>query len=314
MSKDLNKVQAKVFSSEFKSFCKKQFSKDMKELEEERKKALLQVCFIILGVSVVFALIAFIVLKYINNDSINAVLAVYLFILTASFIPIHKYKQNSKKTIMPKLLAFVGDFQFVYSNEKKQMLYNYIKSLELFEKHNYIDIDDMLEGTYNNINVSISEICLKEEYRDSNNEKRETVVFDGVLLSFKSFKNFKSKTIIKSEHIKLFKNRKQVLLEDPEFEKIYDVESGDQIEARYLITPAFMNRMVEYSKSNNAGKITVSFENANVNIAVHSTKNWFDVPILKPATDVSIYTGILLDLILILKIIDALKMDQNIGM
>lgn len=314
MTKDLNKVQKKIFSSEFKSFCKRQFSKDMKSLEEERKKALLFSLAIALGITIGFLAVFFLFGEYASSDMKNGMLASYVFFVAFSLIPINKYKKKSKNTIMPKLLAFVGDFQFVDTYDKRNSIINHVNSLKLFNNYNSVDIDDVLEGTYKNTNVSISEICLKYKYTSSNNQKRESIVFDGILLSFKSFKNFKSRTLIKSEHIKIFKNSKQVNLEDPEFEKIYDVESEDQIEARYLITPAFMNRMVEYSKSNKAGKITVSFENANVNIAVHSTKNWFDVPILKPATDVSIYTGILFDLILILKIIDALKMDQNIGM
>ena len=107
MSKDLNRVQDKVFSSEFKSFCKKQFSKDMKSLEEERKKALLFALSIALGVTIGFLAVFILFGEYASSDMKNGMLASYVFFVAFSWIPINKYKRKSKNTIMPKLLAFV---------------------------------------------------------------------------------------------------------------------------------------------------------------------------------------------------------------
>jgi hypothetical protein len=44
-------------------------------------------------------------------------------------------------------------------------------------------------------------------------------------------------------------DRQQVALEDPRFEAVYDVWSTDQIAARALLTPAFMERLLALSGS-----------------------------------------------------------------
>ena len=59
--------------------------------------------------------------------------------------------------------------------------------------------------------------------------------------------------------------------------------------------------------------ISLSFENNNINIGIHSTKDWFEVPILKPANDINNYRNILIQLINILSIINTLKLQQAIG-
>ena len=62
-------------------------------------------------------------------------------------------------------------------------------------------------------------------------------------------KTFKGTTIIKRDRGKVanfFRSKmsglESVKLEDPKFEKLFDVYGNDQIEARYLLTPSFMER------------------------------------------------------------------------
>lgn len=68
------------------------------------------------------------------------------------------------------------------------------------------------------------------------------------------FQNFKTKNKLHLHNGKLFislsntknkanKNLEIVRLEDPEFDNNYNVYSDDQVEARYLITPSFMERI-----------------------------------------------------------------------
>lgn len=40
-----------------------------------------------------------------------------------------------------------------------------------------------------------------------------------------------------------------VRLEDPEFEKIFVVYSSDEVEARYILSTSFMERLVEFRKN-----------------------------------------------------------------
>ena len=118
----------------------------MMALEEERKKALFWVFLIIVVLTVVFALVFFCFYKALSADMKNIIWGSYFFLLAFVLIPIHLYKAKAKSTIMPKLLAFVGDFKFVDALQSKSNVIQYVRSLNLFERYNDISIDDVLVG------------------------------------------------------------------------------------------------------------------------------------------------------------------------
>lgn len=72
------------------------------------------------------------------------------------------------------------------------------------------------------------------------------------------------------------KNMQDVNLEDVVFDKNWNVRSSDQIEARYVLTPALMERMLEIKKRFRGRKIEFSFWNNKVLIAVHTNKDMFE--------------------------------------
>lgn len=90
--------------------------------------------------------------------------------------------------------------------------------------------------------------------------------FTGIILAFEANKSFESHTIIVS---KLAPDRhhsfklEPVTLEDPKFCRDYNVYSSDQTEARYLITPSFMERF---------RKLKVAFKTTDIACAFLKTK------------------------------------------
>ena len=71
-----------------------------------------------------------------------------------------------------------------------------------------------------------------------------------------------------------------VELENDELNKSFVVYSNDQIEARYILTPALMERIgVLNQRCSNT--ISLSFINANMYIAFPLAKNYFEPPIYK---------------------------------
>ncbi len=140
-------------------------------------------------------------------------------------------------------------------------------------------------------------------------------VFSGIFIRVPSMKKYTGRTIVKAEKTyHNIKEEKKVILEDIEFEKLYDTFSTDQIEARYLLTTAFMDRMVMLSKKGIGKRILVSFEKKYINIAVALDKDWLEVPLCTSATDIENYKTLVSDLYSVLKIIDTLKLEQNIGL
>lgn len=70
---------------------------------------------------------------------------------------------------------------------------------------------------------------------------------------------------------------KPVILEDSKFNKKYDVYSEDQIEARYLITPSFMERFKKLKTAFGTNKIKCSFFDNNFMIAISTNENLFEL-------------------------------------
>ena len=66
-----------------------------------------------------------------------------------------------------------------------------------------------------------------------------------------------------------------VKLEDPEFEKAFVVYSSDQIEARYILSPALMRRILDF-KNANGRAVHVGFANSRVYVALELRREMFD--------------------------------------
>lgn len=321
MTEDYKSIQKNVFSSQFNKFYKKNLSIYMSQVEKLRKNYLYGVyAFVSIAILSILVYIVYGTIEYGNfldmgQDSFKVLFYMQIIIVCIILFIISSYKRKVKPMILPKLLSFVGDFHLVDKDVLGLELRKYVKSLNLFDSYNRFEVDDRIEGMYKNLKVSISEISLTKE-TGSGKRKKTVLIFEGLLIKVPCLKKYKGCTYIKKNASMLLNRNKdeKVNLEDPEFEKYYDVFSTDQIEARYLITTAFMNRMVQLAKRGIGKDITLSFEQGNVNIAVSSSKDWFEMPILKPANDISIYRAIILELITILKIIDSLKLDKNIGL
>lgn len=70
-------------------------------------------------------------------------------------------------------------------------------------------------------------------------------------------KEFANGTVVESIFIKSM--QQNVKLEDPVFEREWEVYATDQIEARYILTPALMERMLEIKRRFGGKSIEFSF-------------------------------------------------------
>jgi hypothetical protein len=68
-----------------------------------------------------------------------------------------------------------------------------------------------------------------------------------------------------------------VKLEDPEFARIFEVRSSDQIEARYILSSSLMQRLIAFCQQFEA-KPALAFVGTKVFIAIHEGTNYFEPP------------------------------------
>lgn len=105
------------------------------------------------------------------------------------------------------------------------------------------------------------------------------------------------------------KKKKQINLEDVIFSKKWKVLADDQVEARYVLTPALMERMLAVKKLFHGNRLDFSFWENNLLIAVHTNKDMFETTSLfKSALDYRKVQEVICQLYSVFAVIDTLKL------
>ena len=194
-----------------------------------------------------------------------------------------KKKLFFKKKCMSKLLRVFGNIKW-YNNCEV------IKTVEICETGLFPPIlyritDDEFVGEYQGVKFRMSETKFPVN---------RFIGFTGIILAFEANKSFESHTIIVS---KLAPDRhhsfklEPVTLEDPKFCRDYNVYSSDQTEARYLITPSFMERFRKLKVAFKTTDIACAFLKNKVIFALDSeglsglSKNLFEIDAYSAFTD-----------------------------
>lgn len=107
----------------------------------------------------------------------------------------------------------------------------------------------------------------------------------------------------------------EIKLEDPEFNKKYKAYSGNQIEARYLITPAFMERFQNIQTAFGTNKVKCSFYGDSLMFAISTNKNLFEIGNLwKSLKNPEQMETFFNELSSIFTLVEHFKLDEKIGL
>ena len=197
---------------------------------------------------------------------------------------------------------------------------------ELLPRHDERKLEDRISGTHNEVAFELCEAKLDRVRNnsggDDKNDDEDTTVFRGMLLRYSFAKPFNGRTLVTPDAMwlgnKLIgagKTGERVTLEDVGFERQFEVYSTDQVEARYLLTPRFMERLVELaSHFGNPKGLSVAFDDSDLLIAVRSTVNRFEGgSIFSSFVDRSRAHNLIEELSLIFTIIDVLNLEDRTG-
>lgn len=224
-----------------------------------------------------------------------------------------RFEKKLKERVMPDLMQAFGNFTWT----KQQVVDTYtIRRTTLYERFEWKEDDDNFFGSYKGIDINIDECKLKYETRDKNNNRHEHTEFEGVIVQLTLPRHFKAHTIIRQRILMLNKKvYEEIKLEDPEFMKMYFVDGSDQVESRYLLTTAFMERFKNVKRAFGAKGLEASFNGNELIMAIRTDKDLFSLGnIYRPLADTKQFTTLLEEFISILAIVDELKLNQNIGL
>jgi hypothetical protein len=292
----------------------------LEPFEEERKKYVKNMWIFCLVVLISTGVVWFV------NEIFVMVLVLIIGVALVLFY-VHKkkedFRERFKLKIIPGLIE-VLDFELQYDPKTKVDQEKFKKS-DLFRSR--IDVykgEDYFQGKAGQTQIEFSELLVqrKEQTRNSkgNTQTKYITIFRGLFFIADFNKHFNGTTIVvpdqgKSRIGKWFEEKvttgKRVSLEDPEFEKLFEAYSTDEIEARYILTPSFMSRMVEYRKKI-GNRLRCSFSNQNLNMAVEIRRNLFEPHFFSNCIDFEMIQEFYEDLRLIVETVEDLNLNLRI--
>lgn len=163
--------------------------------------------------------------------------------------------------------------------------------------------EDQLTGTHEGVDFEFFECRLKQRRTSHSNGRTQTryvTVFDGQCLRMMFHKRFFGETLVTRDAgiFNMFGGRKgmdRARLEDPEFEKAFEVYTTDQVEARFLLTPDFMQTLVDLERALSGKKLRCAFSGQEMFVAVEGGDLFEPGTLFKTLDDPSRVRELLLD-------------------
>ena len=227
----------------------------------------------------------------------------------------NEFALSLKKECMKKILKVFGDIKWY--DGRKCISDFYLKDSDLFSEFTSRNTYDSFKGDYKDVNFEVSEIHLFGETQGRRkiiwsvfkglvikfdmNKKFDgktiivskydimTYILITSLCSYVNILQFLITLLLPTLIIlfiyivcKFFSNKNSIVLdevklEDAGFHKKYKAYSSNQIEARYLITPAFMERFKNLQTAFGTNKIKCSFNEDCLIFAISTWKNLFEI-------------------------------------
>ena len=223
--------------------------------------------------------------------------------------PKRQYAKAYKSDILPDIARLFGDFTY---DVKGKIPMEVMKPSKIVPKHTSYDSEDFFSGQYKAVTINFSEIKLTTK-----SGKTTKTVFKGLsILLSQGTKRFHGHTIMTQDKGKVgswFKEKtssfKRADLVDPEFEKLFDVFTTDQVEARYLIDPRIIENLKTLYNEYSGKQMMVAFYDDHVLILIGSDVNHFEpADITIPATDEASLLAMKREIEGILSIVDRLSL------
>ena len=160
----------------------------------------------------------------------------------ASYALGQEYVRLYKSRVLPLLAERFGNLTYRVASPAD---FDALARYRVMADFDTVEAEDELVGTYRGLALRITEAKLTKR-----SGKQKQTPFDGLLIDLVLPRSLTGTTVVRADQ-GVFGNLatrlrssalERVRLEDPRFERQYEVYGSDQIEARALLTPAFMER------------------------------------------------------------------------
>lgn len=174
--------------------------------------------------------------------------------------------------------------------------------------------EDLITGRFDSVDIKICEAKLERHVKSKKGDKWD-IVFQGSLIEMDFHRKFMGTTIVLRDS-GLFNSKrkgemKRIGLASPKFEKIFEAYGTDQVEGRYLLTPTFMEKLMELEDSVNGKKIRFAFSDEKLHVAVEHPNRFETKSLRQSMTDISRVQIVIDELEAVLSIITAVAVREK---
>lgn len=185
-----------------------------------------------------------------------------------------KYKNDIINAIVLSFFGENGSYQPNYGHTEEEFL-----DTELFDTEpDRFHSEDFIKGKVDKTLFCFSEVHAEYKTTSSKGKTSWHTIFKGILFTADFNKDFQGRTIVKQNDFWAFLKFGNIELENPEFRKEFGVWATDPIEARYILTPSFMEKMLLLNK-NWGGSLGFCFVRSQLKIAIPMQTNFFEVSV-----------------------------------
>lgn len=224
-------------------------------------------------------------------DQRRAIAFVAVLLVGATFAQARRTVSKTFKTlVVGRVVKAIGEgltYKAESSLDKRAFL-----GLELFnDTPTHFESEDEIGGRKANVSYSIHEVLATRK------EGKQTVtIFGGLVVRLDFNKNFRGRTSVVPQGAgnaggsllgKLFGSSTQkaaVTLESPDFERIFDVYSTDDQEARYILTPKLMELVLAANAAQTEGELRLGFRDNSLYVAIPSRRDHLEANLFATVT------------------------------
>jgi hypothetical protein len=257
---------------------------------------------------------------------IPLVIAIIVAAIVTPFLS-RGYTQRFKTEVLSRMARFL-DPSLEYRMDGTIDQTTYMASKIFPHKPDRYKGEDLVEGK---IGATAIRFCeLHSEYKTTRRDSKGNThtewhtIFQGLFFLGDFNKNFSGSTVVLPDSAEAlfgkfgqwlqsfsFGRDQLIKMDDPEFEKLFVVYGTDQVESRYILSPALMRRIVEF-KTKKQKPIYLSFVGSSIFVALSDTRPLFEPKIFSTILDFQTVCEYFEDLRVAVEIVEDLNLNTRI--
>lgn len=298
----------------------------LEKFEEKRKKLKFQIIF--LFIIILWNALTIYFFFFSDENYAIDVLPIFIVLIVSSGFYLFKYlkrdyRKEFKKEVISPLIKQL-DPKLSYS-QNLHISKNLFVNSQLFKQADKYSGNDFILGQIDSTKIQFSDVHAQKKYKDSKGKTHYSTIFQGLFVVADFNKTFYGETVILPDtaqnafgniigswlQSKNISRSELVKMDNTLFEKNFVIYSTDQIEARYILSHTFMQRILNLKEKINHD-LYISFVKNNINIAIDYNKDLFEPTMFTSLLNDEITKEYINTLVLVVSIVEELKLNEKL--